>query len=143
MAVDMEQVRAAIDRADEEAIVRLFKGVSENDRRAVAGEIRGVYLKLPHHIQDAPDHWKVNPSMWTAELAIVATSSPSDVWRTVEFLRSDEFAVKVVTGRPNSWIARLIEQTLGEDDRCPWYLLVELMRRGHGDPSPVTSSFFG
>ena len=134
MAVDMEQVRAAIDRADDEAIVRLFEGVSEKDRRAVAGEIRKISRATPVSLEESPRLYSYNPSERTAELAVLATSPVSDIPDGVSLPISCKVGLQVLVQRPPSWLQSYARHELGRGERCHWSLVLDLMRRGYCDP---------
>ena len=134
MAVDINYVRAAIKRADDDAVVSLFEGASENERRDAAREVREIRRTTFPFVENQGWAFSDSPSRETANLAVLATSAVSSIPDDIWIRPGNEAALRVLLQRPRKWIESYVSQELRRGIPDHTALIKELMRRGYCNP---------
>ena len=134
MAININYVRAAICRADDDAIVALFEGASEKERRAVAQEVRKIRRTTFPFVENQGWAFSDSPSRDTANLAVLATSAVSSIPDDIWIRPGNEAALRILLQRPRKWIESYVSQELRRRIPDHTALIKELMRRGYCHP---------
>jgi len=138
--IDIEAVKKAISESDGEAVVKIFEGATEAERREVAKEVKKLYRDEPFLIEGDDGHtFYGNNNLQIAGIALLACATVSDLPAYIDSFETELLAT-VARQRPQKWIDAYVQKELTKGESCRWAILRELMR--HGLCNPVEDNNF-